>query len=515
MRRIVISVGLLGIGAAGCACNGDDGDGDQTDTDGVTQTADCDDGVDVQFAAAPAAGAGNVTFTGAAGDAWVEHRLADGPEDSWIAGPVVDGSSGTAPVWGLRVGSEHVIRVMLEGGERASCAISVQTDPPPAGTPAFTPNDEAAWATDKACEGSESGYVLLSYLGDGKSGVGIVDREGKYVWALANDPEQPWGAADTLIGRVRAGRDGASLVWNVAHEKREDDLAEIIRVSMDGSEVTRTRTLNGHHDFVELPDGTMAWLGYDFRDLTVDGIGENVPVAADTIYEAPEGATSDTTPTEVFNMFDDYPYGIYNSGREMAREGYFLPGYHEFSHGNSLAHLPGSDTYLASFRWLDTINKIDRASGMLWQFGGASATVVDLASDFTGDESTLFNHPHFSDVWEDATGTHVVMMDNYDLDPPSRLAEYALDESAMTYERTWFHQGDKFETLLGDVTRMPIPGCDNVLVAYSSQGRIVEMTRDGEIVWDMGYGLGNVVARVTFLPTLVDFGEYAYWNQEL
>ena len=86
----------------------------------------------------------------------------------------------------------------------------------------------------------------------------------------------------------------------------------------------------------------------------------------------------------------------------------------------------------------------------------------------------------------------------------SRLLEYTFDESALTCSVVWEYISDRHDNLLGDVRRMPIDGCDNVIVAWSQQGRVVELTRDGTEVWELSTPIGTVVSRVFYLPSLED-----------
>lgn len=493
MIRWVAAVALI-------ACNGD--------KDGVKKG----EVGNVTYTPGAITGTGTVTFeTDLGGEAHVMHSVDDG--DTWIASASVDTSAGEIPVIGLRVASTLKLKVMVtDGGETVeSEPIEVETDPPPTG---IAPFSLSHWVPEDSC--LDGGYVLFSTLGQRGSNLGIVDRDGKYVWAYDND------AAGTLIGRVRPGRDGASLLWNVADENRIDDVAYVSRMNLDGSGRIDTRTLNGHHDFVELPDEqTIAWLGYEFRDLDLSDLGESDPdpVAADVVYEGPEGLSVAEDAVEVFNLFEpaDWPYGITVSGPEMEKcptvpdaNAGFLPEYCEYSHANSIGYLPEDDAYLVMFRWLDALVKIDRSTGqLLWVFGGDH----DM---FTGNDADRFVHGHFSDAWKDDQGlVHVLIIDNHDADPgdpqeDSRYTEFVLDESAMTFERTWVYQSDKFESLLGDIRRMPIDGCDHLLISFSAQGRVVEITRDGNIVWDIGLPLGNVTSRVTFLENLYDFTGVAY-----
>jgi hypothetical protein len=462
----------------------------------------------VKFEAGDVVGTGTVTWTTELeGQAHVEHSP-DGGE-TWFSTPEVAAADGAVSVLGLQVATEHSFKVVVEADEPVvSDVVKADVEPPPAGTPPFA---LSRWVPEESC--LDGGYVLFSTLGQGKSGVGIVDRQGKYVWAMAND------TPDTLIGRVRPSRDGQSILWNVAHDDRVDDLAQNFRMGLDGSNRVATSTLNGHHDFVELPDqATIAWLGYDFRDLALPDLGttDPDPVAADVIYEGPEGLADRDAAVEIWNVHDDYPEGIFVSGPEMQKcptvpgaGAGFLPGYCEFSHANSLAYLPEDDAYLVMFRWLDALVKVDRASGeVVWVFGGS----LDM---FDGPEEDRFIHGHFSEAWQAADGLHVLIVDNHDADSgdpqeDSKYTEFVLDEGAKTFERTWLYQSDKFETLLGDIRRMPIEGCDNLLISFSAQGRIAEMTRAGDIVWDIGLPIGNVTARVNFLPDLYDMTGTAY-----
>jgi hypothetical protein len=451
-------------------------------------------------------GTGTLAFdTRLDGDVHAEVSADDG--ETWVRSPPVDAAAGRIPLLGLQVASTLQVRLVSDADpDRVSDVLEADTSPPPEGTPPFALN---AWDPARAC--ADDGYVLLSTLGREKSGLGIVNRDGRYVWAVAND------APDTLIGRARPGRDGTSVWWNVAHDEKVDDLGALSHMNLDGSARVDVPTEYAHHDFVEHADGTLAWLSYRFEDLALPELGESDPdpVAADTIMEA-SGDGSD--PRVVFDLMDpaQWPYGITVSGPEMeecptvpgAKPG-FIPGRCEYSHANSLAYLPEDDAYLVMFRWLDALIKVDRASGELsWVFGGEH-------DEFSGDDATRFVHGHFSDAWQAADGLHVLIVDNHDVDSgedevDSRYTEFVLDESAKTFERVWMYQSDKFETLLGDIRRIPVDGCENRLLALSAQGRMIEVTPGGEIVWDVGLPLGNVVARVQFLPDVYDLTGTAY-----
>ncbi|MEO0601475.1 MAG: hypothetical protein AAF211_08570, partial [Myxococcota bacterium] len=104
------------------------------------------------------------------------------------------------------------------------------------------------------------------------------------------------------------------------------------------------------------------------------------------------------------------------------------------------------------------------------------------------------------EAWQDTDGLHMLVFDNRPEGEPSRLSEYVLDLENRTFERTWGYQASAYEAVLGDVVRFGIEGCDNVLVAFSGRGRLVELTRDGEIVWEIATRAGTGLARVQYLP---------------
>jgi hypothetical protein len=68
----------------------------------------------------------------------------------------------------------------------------------------------------------------------------------------------------------------------------------------------------------------------------------------------------------------------------------------------------------------------------------------------------------------------------------------------------WQYQANQHEEVLGDVLRFGIEGCDNRLVSFSQRGRLVEMTPEGEIVWEIATRASSALARVQYLPDLDD-----------
>ncbi len=416
--------------------------------------------------------------------------------------PPSPAETGRVALLGLRPDEpvEAVLTVTdAHGGTSVARVPQGQPPPLPDGTPAF----RLARRVPESCV--LGGYVLTSTLAHEQSGVQILDDEGRTVWVHPNDEPQ------TLIWRVRPALDGRSLWWNVVDDARATDRSALRRLALDGTSSERRAAPFAHHDFWERPDGAVDTLTWTFADLDVPSLGvtDPDPLVGDALLEV----AADGGLREWWNQLDpaDWPFAIDGAVPETARcptvpdapDG-FVPGRCEVGHGNSLLELPGEDAALVMFRWLDALVKVRRSTGEVeWVFGGPH-------DGFAGRDADRFVHAHASEAWRDEEGLlHVLVADNHDAPPgepeaDTRFAEYVLDEVARTFERTWVYQSDEFEGLLGDVRRLP--GCDHVLISFSGQGRVAELTRDGEVLWDVDLVAGNVTSRVTWLPDLYDLG---------
>jgi hypothetical protein len=459
----------------------------------------CGNGMDVTAEPADIPGVAFVTLdTDKTGEMWVHPPT--GEDTPKVA---VEGGPTEVTVLGLRAGEEVTLEVHFvdDGGKETTEEVTVTTEAPPPGIPAM---QLTIPATAEACD--PGGYVLFSWLGEGASGTGILDREGRYVWAVSADPTGiPWAEGkDAQVSRARPSRDGKSLLWLYGDEARVDDFAGVVRLSLDGRTRVDTRTVSAHHDFVELPDGKIGWLSYEFNDhpkAEVEGAPDTVPdpmyIASEGIYEAPEGTVDGEPYTTVWSMVDA-GYPIYWSGTDMkCQDGFLGDGTCEFAHGNSLMFRDSDSAYFAMMRWTDALVRVDRAGGYAWQMGGR-----DTENDFLAGASDPFIHSHMSELWDGG----MFVFDNRlkSSGEKSRLVEYTVDESTFTAASTWTFEGTQHDNLLGDVRQIPIEGCDNVIVSWTSQGRIVEMTRDGTEVWELSSPIGGATSRVHYLPSLYD-----------
>lgn len=344
-----------------------------------------------------------------------------------------------------------------------------------------------------------AGADLSAYASaEGQQSVQVVLDAGSYSMTVAN------GDGSTVESSGTFELDTATTPWGITMTQSTPEAATLqgiieVHTTMLQLEIAQVSPDLGLTP--PTPDdgfGSTAGPGYNEGDNVLT-FRRQVSVAADAIYEVAEGASETGAETVVWSAFEDYPQGVYRLPAE-GFAGAFLPDAFELGHGNSLAYVDSTNTYYMGWRWLDTLLAVERGGALQWQWGGPF-------NELTGDDSKLFYHSHFSDVWDGG----LLMFDNRTRELNSRLVEYSFDGSS--FEQTWEYMEPepKFENLLGDVQRIPVEGCDNVLVSWSGQGRISEITRDGQVVWDTGAtAIGNVISRVYFLPDLYDMSGAAY-----
>jgi hypothetical protein len=346
-------------------------------------------------------------------------------------------------------------------------------------TPLALPPDTPTWrvsvpdAARSVLAGGSIDLVTSTFADDGRSWVQVLDGHGGVRWSYAPDDGR-------RVIRVRVGRDGRSLLWGSLEHPGTNGL--VTRRSLDGELRSTTAVEAFHHDFLELPDGRLAWLSFVFADADL-GSGA-VPIATDAVRLGAEGGTE----AELWWSFlDDYPVEPWYGCRHMDR-GWLLPGKWEWTHANSLGF--DGRTLFVNARHIDALVGIDwQTARMRWQIGGPDAT---LAWD---DPSDGFSHPHLSDLGD---GRALVFDNAVHTGLRSRILSLAWDEGAGTVASDWVYPlGEPIE-FLGDAKRLP---GGNVLVSWGPGGRLTEVTPDGSTVWEAeAEGVdGIVVARTELL----------------
>jgi len=289
-------------------------------------------------------------------------------------------------------------------------------------------------------------------------------------WAVIYDaggvPVWWWAVTDptAIVTRVHRARDGRSLLVNATSGIGTDPDAamHIYRVAYDGAMLESIATVGAHHDFVELPDGSLAWLAYEERVL--DGVVR----FGDVIVERdPSGATR-----QVWSAFDWFDFNDF----ELEINGSIV-------HANVLQYDAARDRYWVSLRNPGQYIAVDRGSGALVE------TLLGEGSDLALVLGTQPSYPHGFRWIDEET---LLGMDNRESSAEvSRLVRYVFDREAGVAAETWEFTSDQGLHLLGlgDVTALP--GGD-VVALWSTAGQIQRLDADSQTVWRATSGIGTV-----------------------
>jgi len=306
--------------------------------------------------------------------------------------------------------------------------------------------------------------------------VGIVDRDGDWVWWV--------DTGGWLATTVKLSIDGQSMLYNFYDFAHEEDTGGVVRVALDGRSRTETYLPLTHHDYVEHDDGTFSYLSREYGDFVVDASLETV--LSDIVAIAPEGMTAPGTFVPIFSMFDDHPLEPEFTCPHMQSSGpeFGYTDVHDWTHGNSLVHVPEASAYYLLQKFSDWLIKIDDTTGAVeWTMNGREGDFTQPNGDpiWTDPSHTsLWSHAHLSELWDGGA----LVFDNGDhhVPPLSSAIEVAWDESLRTAEIVWsFPHPDGGQTgTMGDVRSLPN---GNRLITWSDLGSVMEVTLDGRIVW--------------------------------
>lgn len=407
---------------------------------------------------------------------------------------------------GFRAGSAHeiVVRAVDDEGRTAAEQTLSYTTPP-------LPTDFFQW---------EMGTVSLSQMEIGATLVGfgnyltLLDPEGFPVWYLpiqgsiheANRLAN--GNFLVVVNRTMVHEfslDG-TLVSSYRAAGTDDVPAGSIAVDVDAT----------HHDAIELPNGNLVGLSIerrmfdDYPSSESDPLAPPAPawVAGDIIVEwTRDGTVVNRWP--LLDLLDPtriaYDSVVGNYWEDF--EPWIGDDIKDWSHGNALSYDAATDTLLVGMRHQDAVIGLSHSTGELSFIiappEGWPSSLQDKLLTPTDPGFVYPYHPHGAKFTPDGT---VMLFDNgnnrasayetptLDWDNFSRALELQLDLTARTYS-TVFEFGQNldpnhFSGSLGDAD--PLPNTGNVLVTFGNIGnpdlggvRIVEVTRAGEIVWDL------------------------------
>ncbi len=343
---------------------------------------------------------------------------------------------------GLKADTTYLIEVVADsdGGELLSEVVEVHTPSLDASLPVLD--------VEIRGNGPESGFIALALMTDeaaaGSSGSALVlDDEGDIVWSRE--------LGEGLVTSVELSLDGTALL-------AQDEMG-ILEIPLDGSEALRHDVEFAHHDFAQLPDGTLAFIQSDDREF------EEGVLLGDAIVEL--GADGELR--EVWSFWSDVEaFGV---DVESVLDGGMMG---DLTHANSLAYAEEEDAYYLSMAVIPALAKIDRSTGeLLWSLTPSQEGTLRLVAE--GDDPWSVLH-----TVEPLGPDHVLWFLNTSRDDVcARVVELERDEEVMVQVDT-LHPGDG-ECLtvfgLGDVQRL---SGGSTLVTWSTAGVLEELDLSGE-----------------------------------
>ena len=333
--------------------------------------------------------------------------------------------------------------------------------------------------------------------------VSMNEADGGYVVAFDSTGRVVWyrKVSDVLPAvETKQQRNGDITVYVGTSSGFNPAVGDYIEIAPDGSEKRRFSApaplYTDNHDLLMTfaDDGTFQnalFSGYDRRIFT--------PVRADGADSVLVGhhllsATADGRTTELFNAWDNF-------GLSDRIEPPDLPSVPDIDHPNSL-DIDSDGNVVVSWRNMGAITKIDSRNGrIIWQLGGAKNQFTIL-----GDPLGGFSAQHSVRV---TPSGGVLMFDNGTRHSPSesRAVEYRLDPVAKTATMIWQfrHAPILYNVFQGSAQRLQN---GNTLVAYATQGIVVEISPDATVVAEgtvPATASTTVVYRVTRIRSLYEW----------
>ncbi len=229
-----------------------------------------------------------------------------------------------------------------------------------------------------------------------------------------------------------------------------------------------------HHDATRLDNGNTVLLyrepvPEEVRQRSADPERRNVRIESDAILEVtPDGeVVTDWHQYEHFDIDWYKPANRLNPDWTHTNTINCLPANRWFDAGDP-RFKPGN--YLISMRSLDTIMIVDRDSGEItWQYSG------DYRGGLSGPHEPYMIPP-------DRPGAgHILIFDN-GVEEAHHGASIVLELNPTTNRAVWTYEAnDFFSGYRGTVERMPN---GNTIINEADHKRMLEVTADGEVVWE-------------------------------
>lgn len=313
----------------------------------------------------------------------------------------------------------------------------------------------------------DGGFVVTPLMGSVYAAT-LIDAEGRYVWWHIED-------GGYVVQRARIARDGGSILYNAVLFSDPEGEGAIVRVGWDGEELERIAIVGTSHDFVELPDGTLAVIAYDTREYA----GEEY--RGDRIWErAPDG-----TLTEVWNAWDWFDPSV-TPPTDLVDFTWTL--------ANALDYDEATDRYWLGLRNFDSLVRIDRATRQMdLGLGGM------FPETLWSDGATPFEGQH---QFQWVSSDRLLVFDNAAMETgASRAVEYAVDLKTRTLSPAWSYQPEPASWVwaMGDVERLP---SGNTRVTWGTNATMEVVDPKGAVLSRLQIPMGTIFGYTEHVAAL-------------
>ena len=385
-------------------------------------------------------------------------------EGVWLSTPEFDAAVGEQEtlLLGIPYDSDVRLEVVADTGDGpvSSAEVEAATGPLPTGLPvgSLLQSEPDAW--------EPTGVYLLGSINEydggwtgGRYWKWILDRQGRVVWAQET-PDGNW----TIYMRV--GLNGVDLLWDEFtfwNSWDEGAASKVHRMKIDGTVVQTYDTPGGHHAFVELSDGAIAYGAADWESETLDKLN------ADGTYET---------------IWD-------------CRDFHQSIGVNQMCQSNSLFWHEPSDTFLYSFYTTEAVLEIDHGSGQVIRQWG------HLPGSWAFDPADAAFWWQHGVTYTDA-GTLLVSTHSLPSSEELCVREYEVDDDTQTLHEVWnFGVGAQaMGPYAGEAHRLP---GGNTLHNFGSGARVREASPAGDVVWEVRWGGSKLLGRTVWLDDLYAF----------
>lgn len=326
---------------------------------------------------------------------------------------------------------------------------------------AYRPAEDHKGVTWYDRERAHPGYNL--YVSGEQIGAWLIDMEGRLIheWSYPFEESFPGKSVDDVEEANRHWRrtalqpDGSMIVL----------VADLGLIKIDRDSKLLWGTLNGsHHDLDVAPDGSIYTLTKQFN--RIERYGDQNPVLVDFVDVLSPGGEF------VRRISIDEAYARSSFSAPTRRTYGVRPGIY---HTNTITVLDGRHAELSAAFAAGNLLICPRNYNHVAVLDPATATIV-------WDTGGPWKHPHEPKLLENG---RLLIFDNRGGGKPGAPASRILELDPLSLEIFWKYEGTPeqpfFSNIIGVCDRLPN---GNTLITESTGGRVFEVIREGERVWE-------------------------------